>query len=270
MLVEESVYSLIPPAQSEKERSAMYRSKHSTTVVPPTASTFGFHGTAKVLSNVAGEPEHVIAAPHPSKRAGATFGKSVSGTIDPHAFLKKMTGAEKAKSTSDRNRSLSPRRSHSSEAKRAAVPKREEKPIMGLKTDKNFVVANAVEAILAAPKRPPASADRAVERQTYGQLPEYLQEIKAQLKSAASAHAHDQERAAAASKAQELSDAEVNELRDQLVARRAVLNKQYLTLSVNLQTSGQLKRKEHLERDLQAVENAIAKLSKKRIVVVDD
>ena len=35
-----------------------------------------------------------------------------------------------------------------------AVPKRDEKPIHGLVSDKNFIVANAVENILAAPKLP--------------------------------------------------------------------------------------------------------------------
>jgi len=32
------------------------------------------------------------------------------------------------------------------------VPKVAEKPIMGLKSNKNFVVSNAVDAILSAPK----------------------------------------------------------------------------------------------------------------------
>ena len=35
------------------------------------------------------------------------------------------------------------------DAKRAAVPKKDEKPIMGLISDKNYIVANAVENILA-------------------------------------------------------------------------------------------------------------------------
>lgn len=34
-------------------------------------------------------------------------------------------------------------------ARKAAVPKRDEKPIHGLVSDKNFIVANAVENILA-------------------------------------------------------------------------------------------------------------------------
>jgi hypothetical protein len=36
-----------------------------------------------------------------------------------------------------------------SEFKKASVPKRDEKPIHGLVSDKNFIVANAVENILA-------------------------------------------------------------------------------------------------------------------------
>lgn len=32
------------------------------------------------------------------------------------------------------------------------VPKKDEKPIMGLKSNKNFIVSNAVENILSAPK----------------------------------------------------------------------------------------------------------------------
>jgi hypothetical protein len=33
--------------------------------------------------------------------------------------------------------------------RKAAIPKKDEKPIMGLVSDKNFIVANAVENILA-------------------------------------------------------------------------------------------------------------------------
>ena len=35
------------------------------------------------------------------------------------------------------------------EARRAPVPKKDEKPIQGLVSDKNYIVANAVENILA-------------------------------------------------------------------------------------------------------------------------
>jgi hypothetical protein len=39
-------------------------------------------------------------------------------------------------------------------AKKTSVPSKDEKPIMGLVSDKNFIVSNAVENILAAPKLP--------------------------------------------------------------------------------------------------------------------
>ena len=38
---------------------------------------------------------------------------------------------------------------YGTEMRRAAVPKKDEKPIMGLVSDKNYIVANAVENILA-------------------------------------------------------------------------------------------------------------------------
>lgn len=275
MLVEESVYALVPQPDAPKVSHTMYRSRHGAgaggkDIIPPTASTFGFHGTSKVLYNVAGESsENKIAAPHPAKRSFATFGKAVSGTINPHEFLKKTAGQFLIENA---QRTTSPQqRSHSSdEKKRPAIPKREEKPIMGLKTDKNFVVANAVEAILTAPKRSPASADRAVDRPNFGQLPPYLQDIKAQLKSAAANQTRCAEERAAASKAQELSAVEVSKLRDDLLHHRTQLNKQYLTLSVNMHTQSQLKRKEYLERNLAAMDAAIGKLSRKKIMVVDD
>jgi hypothetical protein len=39
---------------------------------------------------------------------------------------------------------------HKCEEKKPAIPKKEEKPIMGLVSEKNFIVANAVENILAS------------------------------------------------------------------------------------------------------------------------
>lgn len=38
---------------------------------------------------------------------------------------------------------------YSDDQKRPPVPKKDEKPIMGLVSDKNYIVANAVENILA-------------------------------------------------------------------------------------------------------------------------
>jgi len=62
--------------------------------------------------------------------------------------------------------------------KKAAVPKRDEKPIQGLVSDKNFIVANAVENILAAPKLPGNKDKDFLKKKNYGKTPQYLCNIK--------------------------------------------------------------------------------------------
>ena len=49
---------------------------------------------------------------------------------------------------------------------------------MGLSSDKNFIVANAVENILAAPKIPPAKTKQYIKKKDYGLKPKYLETIK--------------------------------------------------------------------------------------------
>ena len=59
-----------------------------------------------------------------------------------------------------------------------AVPKKDEKPIHGLVSDKNFIVANAVENILAAPKLPQQKDKDYLKKKNYGAVPKYLTKIK--------------------------------------------------------------------------------------------
>jgi hypothetical protein len=58
--------------------------------------------------------------------------------------------------------------------KKVNVPKKDEKPIMGLVSDKNFIVSNAVENILAAPKLPVNNNKDYLKKNTYGRVPKYL------------------------------------------------------------------------------------------------
>jgi hypothetical protein len=59
--------------------------------------------------------------------------------------------------------------------KKVSVPKKDEKPIMGLVSDKNFIVSNAVENILAAPKLPSSTDKDYLKKKNYGKVPKYLQ-----------------------------------------------------------------------------------------------
>lgn len=62
---------------------------------------------------------------------------------------------------------------------RAAVPKRDEKPTMGLTSNKNYITANAVEVILAKPGKVPQEEFQWTTRPGFGQVPMYLRRNKA-------------------------------------------------------------------------------------------
>merc|ERR1711981_1186872 len=66
-------------------------------------------------------------------------------------------------------------------AKKVPVPKIGEKPIMGLVSDKNFIVSNAVENILAAPQMPSNANRDFLKKKNYGKVPKYLQTIKKEI-----------------------------------------------------------------------------------------
>ena len=57
----------------------------------------------------------------------------------------------------------------------------DEKPIMGLVSDKNFIVSNAVENILAAPQMPSNNNNDYLKKNNYGKVPKYLQKIKREI-----------------------------------------------------------------------------------------
>ena len=52
---------------------------------------------------------------------------------------------------------------------------------MGLVSDKNYIVANAVENILAAPKVPENKDKDFLKKKTYGKTPGYLNKIKREI-----------------------------------------------------------------------------------------
>lgn len=65
--------------------------------------------------------------------------------------------------------------------KKVPVPKKDEKPIMGLVSDKNFIVSNAVENILMAPNLPANKDKDFLKKKNYGKVPKYLQKIKKEI-----------------------------------------------------------------------------------------
>lgn len=61
------------------------------------------------------------------------------------------------------------------------MPKRDEKPMMGQITSKDYVKANIIEAPLAAPKRVEDAQVDYLKKPDFGQVPEYLGKIKTEI-----------------------------------------------------------------------------------------
>lgn len=262
----ESVYALITEAKVAPGAAPRYRSKFSSSNGnAPTGSTFGFAGTSVVLGNVAGEAE--LTTVHPAKKSFATFGLPVAETINPDSYMKKGHAVTVAASRT------SPVRieRHTESSKKPAIPTNADKPVMGLKTDKNFVVANAVENILAVSKKQAPQPKRAVEREDFGKVPEYISGIKNELEQ--QYQLIDQHKAMKAADAElfhQLSANEVLELRAGLQHRWDILNKEFQTTGFSVETFTQKKRQESVEMELRCIEQALQKVRKTHIFIYEN
>merc|ERR1719213_185456 len=98
----------------------------------------------------------------------------------PNDFMKKNANTTKVQTLTEVKR-RNPELLQPSELKpklKPDVPKTSDMPVMNLVTSKNFVVANAVETILAAPKKVTSQAKDYLSKEDYGKVPKYLKNIK--------------------------------------------------------------------------------------------
>eukprot|EP00753_Platysulcus_tardus_P018635 PLAT6986.1.p1 GENE.PLAT6986.1~~PLAT6986.1.p1 ORF type:complete len:259 (+),score=134.78 PLAT6986.1:91-867(+) len=258
MADDESIFNLIPRPERRVKKAKMYRSRHDPTA-PPVGSTF----TAAT-----------------SRSTGTGAPATVRGSVDPKRFLR--SGAK------TRSALPEPKPFKRASAKRKpAVPKRSERPVVGLKTTKDFVTTNAVEAILSAPKkRALARGDRSMAAEVaepdylhkadYGKVPEYLGKVKEEVEReyAMIRAIHDAEEEQEAPRTvHEMDVDDVEDLLDDLKAKWDDVNAKYQRMChiVKLDTIGLVRRKESYERELAQIEADIEKLSSKpRVFVADD
>ena len=171
----ESIYALIPQPVEPTVKPEMYRSKHSGTL-PPTFSSFNQQGQPgpgynNVGGATGGRPNDAVLRSH------ATFGRE-GNARKPTEMLKKGTGIKPVppppppggfQYEATRKPSV-PTAQECAEARQAAPPK----------PTKNFITSNAVENILAVPKRPQEAVDW-LKKPNYGTVPPYLQKIKKEI-----------------------------------------------------------------------------------------
>jgi len=263
---EESIYNLIPKEILTPPKQKLYRSRfyHS---IPPTGSTFVHHTTSvPKVSNLGGGHDEFIGG-HAYKSAGASFGKP-RGQVKPDTknYTKKGTG----KMGSSYLPAINSAFRYSDDNRKAALPKRDEKPIMGLKTSKNYVLANKVENMLAQPRVIEEPVDW-VKKKEYGAVPRYLERIKEQTQRE---YEHlralqQQEQEQQDSEKFVLSEEELQELREGLKAKWFEVNKKYqlLTHKATLDTIGQRRRKEDCEKELNQLEKDLEKLNRGNVIV---
>lgn len=169
-MAEESIYNLIPKEYVPPPKQPLYRSKYSYKI-PPTASTFGHHTTSvpgvhflhslnfrfptlpaiPILSKKS-TPELQPELPLVNQKVHLSLilihsprrelEESPVHTTIQVRNLKKLIGLDRGSG------SLSPSKKEKT-VRFPPIPKRDEKPIYGLKTKKNFIVSNAVEAMLS-------------------------------------------------------------------------------------------------------------------------
>jgi hypothetical protein len=261
---EESIYNLIPPEEYKSKKGKTYKSKHNPKAIP-TGTTFCL-GTTSVpgIGNMNGEilPS---GSSHLKTAGAAQWGKKIGvAKPNPGIFTKKGEGTMRATG-------LVPTQKHKKMIMRAPVPKKDEKPIMGLTSDKNYIVANAVENILAAPKVKENQGPDYTKKRDYGATPKYLQKIKKEI---------DQEYELVREMQMEdeqqrdrdkflLPDDERAELIKALKKKWEVVHKQYqeITHVQKIDTVGLRRKKENCEAELKQLEKDIEKLSKKFIFV---
>jgi len=264
---EESIYNLIQKPAMKGDRQPRYRSRFPGDA-PPTGSTFGRSAASQIMTtNLAGDSvEQPIN--HPVKRNGATLGPKNTRKPDPTNFLR--TGREIIGNQDDTARFR-----YTDRRKEAIVPQ-SERPPMGRRSSKNFLAANAIEAITARPFRPKQQEIDYCKKPDYGKVPAYLQEVKKEV-SAEQEYIRQlvaqQEMVHQANQPQVhmMPEEERLEMLGQLKDKWEIVNDKYqrMTHRVNLDTIGKVRRKEQAETELQDLEKSIEKLSKPYVLVQD-
>jgi len=272
-VVEESIYNMIPPPVVPLPKVPVHKSKFPGTV-PPSASTFGL-GRSVSVKNIAGELAEKHKGHMDYRKSHATLGMPPgSFHPDPTKILGKCSKQPKVASLTSVRKSNPEllRPSVVRESRLPAVPRKEEKPIMNLVSSKNFVTANAVENILAAPKKVVQEVPDYLHKADYGKVPQYLTQIKNDI-----ADEYDyirrlqeeEEREMREGQVRQLTEDEKNALIEGLKAKWEKVNTDYqaTTHITKMDSVGKKRRKEQYEALLMQIEKDIEKLHKRAVLV---
>ena len=233
----ESIYNLVPKPEQKVVKPPMYKSRHNPLAPIPFSTNKGL---------------------------GPNIGK-LKNNADPIKFLRKSTPSKRNPLKPIENKFNYP----APKPLKAKVPSKDERPVVGLFTEKNFVTANAIEAILAVPRVPDASAPDYLKKEDFGKVPKYLGEVKQEIQQENEMiDAFVRKQMEAYEDTPELCDAMPEEERivliEKLKTKWDAVNKKYQVLCMHTLYEGHQKaRKEAFEEEMNGIEADLEKLTSK-------
>jgi len=271
---EESIYNIVKEEPQKPERPPRYVSKYAGTTAP-TGSTFTIHHTSRPgVSNLGGHVEDTAFGAHRYANERGNFGPPPAKSMpDPKQYLRGKTQCKPVGSLKQIKKEnpdlLKP--SKLKDRIKPPLPGANEKPIMNLVTSKNFIVANAVENILAAPKKIPNNDEDFLNKEDFGKVPDYLARIKKDIEVEYQ-YIRDLKEAELENEGitkRPLSQEERVALLHACKAKWEEINSEYQlgTHMTKLDTVGKIKRKEQHEQALTQIEKDIEKIKREHIMI---
>ncbi|KAH3840276.1 enkurin-like [Dreissena polymorpha] len=171
------------------------------------------------------------------------------------------------------------------ERRRPKVPEKEDPPLMGLKTTKNFLTTNAVQNITSVPKKPekiyvdtrkgdknylePSGLEPVfIHKKEYGSAPKYLVRRKEEMQKAQeeyNAYVAEHFRRGAM---QQISDSERQSILNGLKKNWEEIHDQYQGLSVVTDTAPKKNRKERMEAEMKQLERDIETIERHKVIYI--
>lgn len=156
-----------------------------------------------------------------------------------------------------------------SSERKPAVPTRNEQPVMGQMSKKNYLETNKGDAKHAAPKYVKKDNPDFLQKEDYGKVPSYLEKIKDDVEQMKK-QKEDEEARKNAPKHRALTESEKEEMLATARANLQAVMKEYHQLPVSMHTLSQKQRKEELEKQIQSIERDINRLSRPVVYVEEN
>ncbi|XP_033126896.1 enkurin-like [Anneissia japonica] len=250
-MMTESIYNLIPQEEIRPPKKAMYQSQ--------------FRSKVKEEKKT-------------NKSPNRTMGPAKVDLHQTSEFLKKRSGEPKLPASE-------PFKYADDERKRPPVPKANEKPLMGLKSNKDFVKTNAVENIMSVPRKPAANFADTVHGSThplepsglvpvytskknFGKVPEYLTKRNEEVRRAQEEYDDYIREHYRRGAMKNLSESERQSIIDGLKKNWEGIHHQYQGLSMVTDTAPKKARKERLEAEMKQLERDIELLEKHNVIYI--